>query len=256
MQEVTWAYGLTTVKSRFNDLLPRTLSSLAKAGFENPHIFVDGPEGLALPYTITNRCSRIRTYGNWVLGLAEIYIRNPTAMLYAMFQDDFTACRNLKAYLSKTCTSKDDCQVLRGTPMLYWNLFTFPSRPPLGNQHLCPKDGNGRYVDGWYKSNQHGHGAVALIFSRQGVIDLLCHNHIVARPQDVHWGHKKLDGGICQAYRYANYTELVHYPSLVQHIGDKSSMENAPHPRAEEYRGEDFDALSLLPAVEKCSETK
>lgn len=246
MKPVTWAYGLTTVKERFNTLLPNTLKSLAGGGFDNPHIFVDGPDGLALPYTITNRPSRIRTFGNWTLGLWEIFLRAPTASMYAMFQDDFIISKGVKKYLESSCTEKDEAGNPQPIPKLYWNLFTFPTRPPMGNQHLAPKDEQGKYIDGWYKSNQCGHGAVALIFSRQGLIDLITHQHMVERPQDCHWGHKKIDGGICEAYRKAGYEERVHYPSLVQHTGDVSTMENRPHPKAESFRGEDFDATSML----------
>jgi hypothetical protein len=38
----TWAYGITTVPSRLTTLLPRTITSLAAAGFDKPHLFVDG----------------------------------------------------------------------------------------------------------------------------------------------------------------------------------------------------------------------
>lgn len=246
MKPVTWSYGVTTVKERFNTLLPKTLSALARGGFDRPHIFVDGPESLALPYTITYRPSRIRTFGNWVLGLWELYLRNPDATLYAMFQDDFTMGRNTRQYLEKTCTRPDGAQNPEAIPKTYWNLFTYPSRPPKGNQHLCPKDDRGLFINGWYRSNQCGHGAVALIMSRDGVVDLLSHTHMVKRPQDTTWGHKKIDGGICQAYRYVEYVELVHFPSLVQHTGDLSSMENGPHPKAECFLGEDYDALEFL----------
>ena len=37
-----WAYGITTVPSRRENLFERTLQSLAVAGFDNPRLFVDG----------------------------------------------------------------------------------------------------------------------------------------------------------------------------------------------------------------------
>jgi hypothetical protein len=42
------------------------------------------------------------------------------------------------------------------------------------------------------------------------------------------------------------YTELVHYPSLVQHTGEKSTMLNLPHPKSTSFLGEQFDAKEFL----------
>jgi hypothetical protein len=42
MTELTWSYGITTVPKRQNSLLQRTVKSLGEAGFDHPHLFVDG----------------------------------------------------------------------------------------------------------------------------------------------------------------------------------------------------------------------
>src|SRR3954465_7467772 len=86
-----WAYGITTVPERRYDLLPRTIHSLARGGFDLPRLFIDGHEKSyhewdTLPQTI--RYPAIRTMGNWLLGLWELYIREPAADRYAIFQDD------------------------------------------------------------------------------------------------------------------------------------------------------------------------
>jgi hypothetical protein len=231
-----WAYAVTTCVQRRKDLLPRTLASLRAAGFDKPRLFVDGDKD-ALSWErefgleVTARYPTIRTYGNWVLALAELYIRNPSADRYFVAQDDFTCYRNLRQYLER-CKYPE-----KG----YLNCYTFPS-----NQIICPKDAQGRPLVGWYPSNQLGRGAVALVFDRLAVQTLLRHQHMVERPTDAHRGHRAIDGGIVTAFAKAGWKEYCHNPSLTQHIGDVSSMGNKPHKKAISFRGESFDALELL----------
>lgn len=244
-----WAYGLTTVPERKDDILPRTLKSLADGGFESPRLFVDGCANYlwwrsTFNLEVTCRKPQIRTFGNWILGLAELYIREPYADRYAMFQDDFVTYRNLRQYL-EWCTYPDG----QATPDKgYWNLYTFPR-----NQALAPKNSNGGTIDGWFESNQLGKGAVALVFCKEAVKILLENRHfIIDRPEDIDRpgyvgrGWRAIDGGIVSALKQAGWKEYCHTPSLVQHTGMKSSMGNRTHPLAESFRGESFDALQLL----------
>lgn len=228
---MSWAYGITTVPSRLKDLFPRTLKSLQLAGFDYPHIFVDGePEDYSLLGTsYTVRIPNVRTAGNWVLSLYELYIRNPDADRFAIFQDDFVTSLNLRMYLD--CCNYPE----RG----YWNLYTFPC-----NQRLCPEE---RAYQGWYPSDQYGKGAVALVFNREAVCTLLSQRLFVDRHQDVNRGHKAIDGGIVDTFASIGWKEYVHSPSLVQHIGSVSSMGNKRHPTAENFPGENFDLMTLVP---------
>jgi len=114
-------------------------------------------------------------------------------------------------------------------------LYTFPQ-----NQKLS----NGR--KGWYASNQRGRGAVALGFNKDAVNLLLSSQHMVQKVQCRKRPHRNLDGAIVTAFKKYNAYEYVHNPSLVQHIGEQSSMGNSRHPHAQSFPGEDLDALSLL----------
>lgn len=231
-----WAYGVTTITLRRETLLPRTLASLKRAGFVEPTLFVDGTKDIegwerefGLP--VVARSTTIRTYGNWVLALGELLIRNPTAERFAMFQDDFVTYPNLRPFLER-----NEYPHRKG----YWNLYTFPA-----NQELCvTKEGN--QVKGWFESNQRGLGAVALVFDKQAVLDLLTHSHMIGRPLSVDRGWRAVDGGIVTAMKKVGYKEMVHNPTLVQHSGLVSSMGNRKHPLATSYRGEQFDAMTLL----------
>lgn len=229
-----WACGVTTVIGRIGEMLPRTLRSLASGGFDSPHLFVDNCNlSIAHLYeekwpnlTKTIHEAHVKTAGNWALALGELYLKQPDAVRYAVFQDDFVTCLNLRGYLER-CPYPE-----RG----YLNLYTFPS-----NQTLCPKD----YV-GWYESNQLGRGAVALIFSREAVVELFSSRYFIERPQDLGRGWRSVDGGISIALKKAGWKEWVHSPSLTQHIGVESSMGSKPQKLALTFPGENFDALTLL----------
>lgn len=222
---ICWAYGITTVPSRRSDLLPKTMTSLREAGFDQPHLFVDGgvfydeyPMHLQSP-----RFTKLRTAANWVLSLHELFIREPLCDRYAIFQDDIIAVKNLRAYL-------DGCQF---PDHGYWNLYTYAD-----NQALAK--GNG-----WYLSRQNGLGALGLVFDKAGVISLLTNPMIITRPTDLANGWRNIDGGIVTAMRTRNYQEWVHSPSLLQHTGTISAIGNGPKPLAPSFPGEDFDATLL-----------
>src|SRR5688572_492151 len=156
-----WSYGVTTVPERLNNLFPATLKSLERAGFPNPRVFVDGcaEPKMYVGHSaggLTLRNPRVRTAGNWVLSLYELFIRDPGCDRYAVFQDDFVTGLNLKKYL-------DHCKYPKAG---YWNLYTFPS-----NQSLAKNTG-------WYVSNQCGRGAVALVFDNEAVVTLLSQRHL------------------------------------------------------------------------------
>jgi hypothetical protein len=226
------------VPERFDSLLPRTLGSLRKAGFDAGmlRLFVDWDidpvqvRGKFPDCSVTVRSPRVRTLANWVLGLAELWFRDPHADLYVMFQDDFVTCRNVRAYLEASMLPTGG----------YMNLFTF-----MDNETRI----SGR--TGWVESSQLGRGAVALIFPKDSVAELLTHKHMIVRkPQsDNERSWKLIDGGISEVFRNIRQREHVHAPSLVQHIGTESSMGNRQHPQAASFPGEDFDCMTLLDRV-------
>lgn len=243
MSKITWTYGVTTVLERRTNLLPRTLASLAKAGFDSPRLFIDGATlEEAMWYRaefgleITVRTPRVKTFGNWTLALGELYLRSPASQRFAVFQDDLVTYPNLRQYLDRVPFPETG----------YWNLYTVAQNQVLALKGNGP---DGRAL-GWFPSNQKGKGAVGLVFNRQGVLTCLTHKHMVERPLDAERGWKAIDGGIVSAFRKAGWTEYCHNPSLVQHTGDTSSMGNKLKVclHSESFRGEEFDALSLLDA--------
>lgn len=90
---------------------------------------------------------------------------------------------------------------------------------------------------------------MGLAFDRTTVQTLLAHRNLPDRPTSVAEGHRRIDGAVVQALNQCGWREYIHNPSLVQHTGEITSIRgNRRHPRALSFRGEDFDALSLLPA--------
>lgn len=238
-----WAYGVTTIRERLGDLLPRTLKSLAQAGFDNPHLFVDDMGSLqwgtllsiSSGSLITPRSPRIRTYGNWILSLAEMVIREPLAERYAIFQDDFVTYKNLRSYLEKCKYQRDG----------YWNLYTFPENQAKIPNDMHPDRKQSQQI-GWFPSNQRGKGAVALMFSQDVVYKLLGSPHTWTRLRDPERGWQAVDGGVVTALAHQGIKEYVHNPSLVQHTGEVSSMGHPAQPLSMSFKGENFDALELL----------
>jgi hypothetical protein len=146
--------------------------------------------------------------------------------MYAIFQDDILICRGTREYLEQCVRPVNS----------YLNLFTFAS-----NEHrIFGKP------QGWIKSDQLGHGGVALVFDHEAMFTLFQQQHILDKPQLPN-GRKNLDGAVQHAMVVqAKYTEYVHNPSLVQHIGDKSTAGNPKHPQALTFPGDSFDARKLL----------
>lgn len=256
-QHPLWAYGITTIPERLTTYFPRTLESLRAAGFDKPYIFVDGEKDPTKYHThlVSLRQRRMGVVGNWMLSLMELYLLNPYATRYALFQDDILCSLNLRTYLERTTQPENG----------YLNLYNWPDKiikgqTDPGNESLVPKDDQGNPVIGWYearrittnsnnekyKTLQRGLGAVALIFTREQVQALLSSRPFINKPLTARHRTTNVDGGIVNAMNLAGYRELVHYPSLVQHIGVLSTTGHDNQPESQSWRGESFDCLKLL----------
>ncbi len=238
---MVWECGITTVPERKDDLLPRTIDSLNRAGFVNPispRLFVDGsadPLGYKkqfnLPVTVRDKA---RTFVNWYLGMLELYMRNPHADRYVMFQDDIVLSADTREYLEH-CTYPD-----KG----YLNLITYPQNEALKSQHYPGQSKD--HINGWYPSNQLGKGAQGLVFDHQTLVLLLSSRYMIERPQDERRGWRGIDGGIVSAMKRLGITEYVHTPSLIRHTGVDSTMGNNPQPLDQSFQGEGWSAMELI----------
>jgi hypothetical protein len=241
-----WAYGITTVPSRRDTYLPRTLESLRAAGFDEPRLFVDGlrhprPYDQLSNLDITIRYPAVGPANNWILSMWELYLRNPQADRYVIFQDDIVTYPNLRHFLDR-CVYPINRRH-EGIEDGYLNLYTSHDNQPF----IPPQPGTAIPQQGWFKSNQRGRGALALVFHRSILVRLLGDLNFASRPQDLPAAYKSIDGGIVRCLGNLGIREYVHSPTLVQHIGKVSTIGNMPPPReADFFMGEGFSALELL----------
>ncbi len=230
---MNWICGVTTVHER-KAVFEETLRGVKKAGFPDPYYFRDDEP-------------RLRPYGNWLVALLELWIRNPTADRYAVFQDDVLFYSGVREYLD-SCAFPD---------FGYWNLYT---------AHVSNEDMLYGKPNGWHESAlcdvnnktlQVGKGALALVFSREGVLTLLTQRHVYARMQDSDKGHLSIDGAVVHSMNMAGWKEYIHKPTLVQHMCVPTTIERVnragqivrrKHVPAHTWKGEDFDARSLISA--------
>lgn len=235
-----WQYGITCTFERFNDLLPKTIKSLEVARFSEPRLFLD--ECTATYYAshleTTERYPKIKTFGNWLLSLLELYLRDPKADRYCIFQDDLLAVKNLREYIDLSFPA--DANIAGSLGKRYLNLYTCREEEP--------GPGTPR---GWHESRQQGRGALGLVFDNRGVRDLFL-SGILDHAKDSR-GCRGVDGAVVDGIstnRYGlgkmGYKEWVHNPSLLQHTGAVSQTKRHDQPPARSFPGESFDALEFL----------
>lgn len=250
-----WTYGITTVPARKDTYLKATMVSLALGGFPKPRLFVDGTnpqiEGAYRDEFPSSECTfrtpKLGCWGNCYASLLELYLRDPMADRYALFQDDMVCVKNLRRYLELIPYPNGG--------RAYLNLFTFRENEDViqgkqvGFHEACELDtsrGGGMYHG---KRQQAGRGALALVFTRDALQVVLSSTHTVRKCTGAgDRGWRFSDGGIVEAMNQGNYWEYIHSPSLVQHTGSVSSIGNNGRGKALSFPGEEVDALTLLPS--------
>ena len=228
-----WAVGMTTAP-RSDSTLKRSVDSLATAGWRELTIFAEPgcqelPDGAHVAHVI--RDTRIGAWPNWLLGLSELVLRNPTADAYLMCQDDVVFCQGLRAYLESELWPADRIGVV--------SLYSPSPEPEDG--------GPGFHIesDGW-----NTWGAAAYVFSNASARALLCDrrvmNHRQRGPAD---GMRNVDCVVGRWCRESGLPYYVHLPSLAEHIGETSTLfpqaEAKGKRHAQTFVGEDVDARSI-----------
>lgn len=100
-----WAVGVTT-SPRIHPTLDACLDSLARAGWDRPHLFIDGPVRLPDRYAslpATYRSERLGAWPNYLLAMAELLMLRPRANAYLIVQDDviFFEQESIPRYLER-----------------------------------------------------------------------------------------------------------------------------------------------------------
>lgn len=265
--ETNWAVGITTVPERKNTTLPRTIQSLIMTGFNIDRLFIDfkprrlGDEtkpddyqyivSLSQEYEdygipCTFRTPNIRAFSNWFLGLSELYLRFPNANRYVLFQDDVIACAGVREYL-------EHCEYPNKG---YINLMTFPQNEKEKHAYF-PGISLDKMV-GWYPSNQKGKSACGYVFDRTTALEVLNSEELLNRVREDK-GHHNIDAAVSGALKRKGFTEYVHTPSLLKHIGYETSIHTPDerghntHPKEQPdvltFKGEDWDVMSVVRGI-------
>jgi hypothetical protein len=206
-----WAVGVVSSPRR-QPTLDITLDSLIRAGWDRPHLFLDGtvriPERFAgLPGVL--REPHVGCWPNYYLALAELLMRHPEADAYLLAEDDALFY---------------DGEVLRE----HLEEMLWPDRRPCLVSLYCPSLNSARSF-GWHSLRPGWSlGALAFIFPRCLAQGFLLDQGVC----DHRWGRwQESDGGLAHSDivigLWAQRQRVrIWYPtpSLVQHIGVTSTL--------------------------------
>jgi len=98
-----WAVGVVTAPRKISTIT-KTIKALEKAGWENGIIFAE-PNSYIYQnnnWEYVHRSKRLGIFGNWMLGLYELFIRNIDADAFFMIQDDILVPPNTRNYLERS----------------------------------------------------------------------------------------------------------------------------------------------------------
>lgn len=203
----TWAVGVTT-SPRKEPTIDICLDNLARAGWEQPRLFVDEGTDLAdhqLCLPVTYRQDKAGAWSNFYLALQELLMRQPDADAYLLVQDDavFYDGENLREYLESSLWPDENIAVVS----LY-----------------CPEPYTRRHF-GWQRSGgKWVWGALALVFpneaARRFVVDHDVFNHRWSGRRK----HAQIDVVVGDWALRHDRDVWYPVPSLVQHIGQTSTI--------------------------------
>lgn len=226
-----WACGIIGVDSRrASGHLGRTMRSCESAGWHDYSVFLDGEMPTCSRVGIVPRETTIGAFGNWWLGAVELYIRQPHADRFVIFQDDIECPVGLREYLCHTTTHD----------MAYWNLCTYSAGIGYPTNVVTTTPGWQPALCNW------GLGAQGLVFTNEGLRTLLSSRVVIDQPMDKYRGKEAIDGIVKTALGRAGFTEMVHNPTLVNHVGTQSTIGHEPQPESYGWRGADWNVMELL----------
>ncbi len=214
-----WAVGVQTC-NRSENYLDHSLQQISLAGWDKLNIFADVSTNISVPFPVSYRPYQFGDWSNWICGLFELYILNPKANYFLMFEDDITCCSNLKIYLE----------------------WAIPRLGEFGCLSLYTPDVYRK--EGWHDESDAAWslvGAQAILFTRKSLKRFLSNEKIINYSETSNVA-KDCAIGI---WAFKQEKVLYHTPSLVNHCG-KVSMTNARMHKSFDYVGDSFDASSLI----------
>lgn len=206
----TWSVGVLSSPRR-EATLEWCLDSLVRAGFDDPHLFLDGTVGVPQMYShlnITWREQRAGAWPNYYLALAEMVLRDPYADAYFLVQDDALLYdrANMREFLESMLWPGDKPSLVS----LYCSQAYSATSP------------------GWHVLNRRWiWGALAFIFPRQLAREFISDPMVLRhRWKTSANGRAQVDVLIGAWMSGRNLPIWFPNPSLVQHGGNTSTIWN------------------------------
>lgn len=201
--KILWAVGMLTAP-RKNETLTKSLTSLKQAGFEDVQLFAE--PGVVVPdvfqhLPITRNGRSLGVFGNTMAALSSLYLSQPTATAYALFQDDITVAAGLKAWCEDEFWPSG-CGLV--------SLFTI-------REQIEETPGWQIARRGFYRT----YGAMGFVFRRDVLLEFLSDHRV--------WSHRltRAHGSDAAIGEWAARSGhgIAHYsPSLIQHRGKTSTI--------------------------------
>jgi len=233
---ISWAVGITTAPRR-QPTLERCVRSLQACGWDQLHLFVDGEVSVTEEFSAVSRTVRNPAAGAWrnfYLSLSELLRRSPAANALLMIQDDALWPSHLpvRDYLEQIRWPDDD---------------RFVISPYCCADYTEENAGWHEFRDTWV------YGAVALIFTRTAAEEFLADPIVIERCRNDY--PAGIDVVIGDWAKRRNIRVIFPTPSLVQHIGDVSTLWSTARAvglrRATRFVGDEFSFSTTSEATAK-----
>lgn len=203
-----WCVGITTAPRRVSSL-DASLEAIVNAGWTRPRIFVDGDVRIPHQWSdlpVSCRTPKVGAWPSYYLALTEMFMRDPSADAYALFQDDIELLRrtDLRAYLERVLWPGENPGILS----LY-----------CSSEYTRKDPGWHRFPENWIW------GATAFVFSPDAVRGILSSAAVLDhRLEGAGDGLKGIDVAVGQWAEKTNTPIWFPTPSLVQHTGQVSTL--------------------------------
>jgi hypothetical protein len=203
-----WAVGVTT-SPRIQPTLESMLTSLIRAGWERPHLFIDAPVRIPEPFAhlpCTFREEKLGAWPSYYLALMELLLRHPRADAYMVIQDDALLYdrKPLRPYLETVLWPGK----LPGLVSIYCCELDTASKP---GWHPCP--------------GVSSSGPVAIVFPPDLAKAFVTDREVLEHRWAPDEAEATAIGDLIALWADAYGIPLWHpTPSLVQHIGETSTL--------------------------------
>ena len=233
-----WTVGITTAPRAKHEYLSKTVLALKKSGWDNIVVFAEPGSPVSYEYCVVHRRKNYGDWTNWATGFYELLLSEPDTDYFFMLEDDCLVCSGLKKYLELTI------------PMLGDFATVSPYCPRIYQSHIT---GYHNKCVGWKTVS-----TVATIMTRAAAIhffadsDVQRHRfqHIFpVEAEAINWGvqvdpRNSVKDAVIGLWAYKNLLPMFyHSPSLVQHIGEISTLGDIPMNEDREacdFVGEDY----------------